>query len=790
MTTIVSGKRRFTRLSPRLVRLEFSPNGVFEDRPSLAVCQPRQALPFDSVDEEGDRLSLVCEGLTITSTQKDMDFFPANLRIDFPHAGRTQTWRFGDRDFRNLGGSVRSLDYYGRDCLLEGVHPAGGTSPNDFLHFDSELFEAGQVYMQDGHFDWQLEMLREGLYGLLRHAPEKVYNRYVNMAGDLTRYQPGLLSRSGYFVLSDSTGMVLDADGFPCERATPGTRDLYFFAYGDDYRAAWQDFRRLCGPAPLPPRHLFGILFSRWPAFSAGEAIELTARFAHEQMPLAALLLDLEWHIPDFSHWDWNPQTYPDPEGFLAWAHSQDLLVGLNIHPQSMASSDSHFAPFVQAAGLEKRVQSIWENPLVAQTIKSGADRMVMLDLAERDQARALQNLCLHPLLKQGVDFWWVDGPAAQANGADGQLLTTRTFYEASETPGRRALAQARYGGLGSHRYGVFFTGDTYSQWEVLRSQCEFNIRAGQMGMAYISHDIGGFSHTEAPVIDPDLYVRWLQFGVFSPVLRFHSAPGAGSRQPWDYGSRNLEISRKWLQVRHSLLPYLYGAAHQVYDTGLPLVRGVYVDYPDQAACYRFDEFFLGELLLVAPVLGPANDRTVYLPPGGWRELESGRAAAGGREIHVYAGLEQVPVYVRAGSILLRQGQSVPPGQAFVSELLLDVYPGGEPAQASECVLYEDDGRTLAYQSGEYALTRFQLKEDAGGLTIRCQPGEAGPFGLERRVSVRAALPEAPAAVTWDGQDLPAEGWGYDSDTERLLVDLGTIPSGKTWELRIIRSEI
>lgn len=787
MTTIVSGNRRFTCLSPRLVRLEFSPNGSFEDRPSLAACQPRQALPFDSVEADGDRTILRCRGLTITSTQQEMDFFPANLRIDFLHAGRTQTWRFGDRDYRNLGGAVRSLDYYGRDCLLDGVHPAAGTSPNDFLHFDSELFDAGQVYMQDGHFDWQLEMLREGLYGLLRHAPEKVYNRYVNMAGDLTHYQPGLLSRNGYFVLNDSTGAVLDADGFPRERSTPGARDLYFFAYGDDYRAAWQDFRRLCGPAPLPPRQLFGILFSRWPAFSDREAQEVTARFAQEQMPLAGLLLDLEWHVPDFSHWDWNPQTYPDPEGFLAWAHSQGLLVGLNIHPQSMASSDSHFAPFVQAAGLESRVQSIWENPLVAQTIKSGADRMVMLDLAERAQAQALQELCLRPLLRQGVDFWWVDGPAAQANGADGQLLTTRTFYEVSESADRRALTQARYGGVGSHRFGVFFTGDTNSQWEVLRSQCEFNIRAGQMGLAYISHDIGGFSHSEAPIIDPDLYIRWLQFGVFSPVLRFHSAPGAGSRQPWDYGSRNLEIARKWLQMRHSLLPYLYGAARQVYDAGLPLVRGVYIDHPDQTACYRFDEYLLGESLLVAPVLGPANDRTVYLPPGAWYEMESGRVVAGGREVFVYAGLEQAPVYVRAGSIVLRQGQGVPPGQAFVSDLLLDVYPAEGLAPCSEFALYEDDGQTLGYQSGEYALTRFQLEGESGRFVIRCQPGEALPFGPERQVSVRAAISEAPTAVDLDFRSLPAENWQYDPETERLLINLGTVPTGQAWELRITR---
>jgi len=779
MTAIISGKRRFTCLTPRLVRIEFSPTGVFENRRSLVAFTRPEPIPFESIEEQDGKLAMRVGGMTITSQQNERDFFPSNLRIDFKLGDRTQTWRFGDRDYRNLGGAVRSLDYYGRDSLLDGVHPASTTSPDEFFHVDAELFDTSQIYMQDGHFDWQMEIIRQGLHGSLRYAPHMVYNRYINMAGDLTRFQPGLLSRNGYFLLNDSTGAVLDENDSPIERDTPGTRDLYFFAYGTNYKAALADYRLLSGAIPLPAKNIFGILFSRWPAFSDAEARTIVERFKQEGIPLSALMLDLEWHIPDFSHWDWNPETYPQPEFFLEWAHSQNLLVALNVHPQYIFSTDSHFEPFVKASGAEKKVHSIWENPIVAMTVKSGADRMVPLDLADPAEAQTLKDLCCDPILRQGVDFWWLDGASAQLNGADGQLLSTKFFYETTEKGDRRGMLQARYGGLGSHRYGVLFTGDTQSQWEVLKSECEFNIRAGQVGMAYVSHDIGGFSHSEAPIIDPDLYIRWLQFGVFNPVVRFHSAPGSGSRQPWDYGTRNLEIARYWLKLRHSLMPYLYAAARHVYETGLPLVRGIYLDYPESEASYRFDEYLFGDSLLVAPILTPSNHRTVTLPEGTWYEFETGKLLTGGCDINVFAALEQVPVYVKAGAILPRQSGQVSPAQTFVSDLLLDVYPGAD----GQAVLYEDDSRRRDYQKDGFGLTRFSVREHDGEVVITSTSTEGKQFGETRTIQIRMIASAAPARVMCNAVEIPAEKISFDSTSQRMTIALGTLPINQGWEV-------
>ena len=781
--SIIRGKRRFTCLSPRLVRLEFSPTGAFNDRRSLVAYNPPDPIPFETVTEENGSLTLQTGGMTILSRQNERDFFPANLRIDWKMGDRTQTWQFGDRDYRNLGGAVRSLDYYNRDCLLQGVHPASTSSPDDFLHVDAELMETNRAYLQDGHFDWQMEILRQGLYGAFRYSPHMVYNRYINMIGDLTRFQPGLLSRNGYFLLNDSNGAVLDDEGFPMERDMPGARDLYFFAYGQDYKAALEDFRLLSGAIPLPAKAIFGILFSRWPTFSDPEARTIVPRFEQEGIPLSALALDLEWHIPDFSHWDWNPETYPDPEGFLRWAHSKDLLVMLNVHPQAIVSSDSHFEPFLKASGTQDRVQPVWSNPIFALNIKSGADRMVTVDLANKAEAQALTKLCCEPILRQGLDFWWLDGASAELNGGDGQLLSSKVFFETTQAGNRRGMQQARYGGLGSHRYGIFFTGDTQSQWEVMQSECEFNIRAGQVGMAYVSHDIGGFSHSDAPLIDPDLYIRWLQFGVFSPVLRFHSSPGSGSRQPWDYGPHNLDIARRWLKLRNSLIPYLYTQARQAYDTGLPLVRGLYLEYPEDEACYRFDEYLFGDSLLVAPILTPANHRMLYLPQGRWYDFATGKPLSGGRELAVFAALDQAPVYVKAGAILIRQGESrSPAGEAFVEDLLLSVYPGAD----GQAVLYEDDSRTREYQQPDgFGMTLFTCQENEDGCVLSAQPGLGKQFGTlsQRRIKVDIYLASAPASLRLNGSPLAAQAYAYDPANQRLQIDLGAVPVSEGWEI-------
>lgn len=710
--SLIYGKKRITCLSPRLVRLEYAPDGNFENRRSMVAYREKNPLPLEAVVRTPAGIEASTGGMTLLLGDPESAFYPSNTEIRWTRDDLLHYWRPGDRDHRNLGGTVHSLDQLsGRSALGGRVHVADMESPD---------LKANA--WQDGDFAWGMspyyrtgsgpEMERRVRRGdrhiRAQHEPELFVGRSLNILLDQYLYSPGILSQSGYFLLNDSDGAVLDAADNPVPRSRPGYQDWYFFAYGWDYRAALSDFRLLSGSTPMPPAQLLGIMSCRWPAYSEAEAMELVARYQKEGMALSSLVIDMEWHRAGWHNWEWNEEYYPDPARFAAWARRHNLLVGLNVHPQQIRSDDSHFARFVQAVGDRVEPHAV-----------EGADGCfdaVSVNMADAAQAQALMDVCAEEGRKFGIDFWWIDGShAVQNSSTNDQLITNKWFYEHSDSANHRGMLLSRYGGLGSHRYGAYFTGDTHSEWGVLAKLCEFTIRAGHVGVAYVSHDTGGFTHPDAPIIDPILYIRWLQFAAFSPVFRFHSAPGGGSRAPWDYGPTNLSIARRRLRHRNRLLPYLYTAARQCYERGLPLVRGVFLSEPRNAAAYRFDQFLLGDDLLVAPILAPDEDRTVYLPQGSWLRFDSGETYPGGREITVSCSLAEYPVFVRVGSVIpLYPGRSFPDsGAATTVPLTLFVVPGTASGE-----LYEDDGRTSDYVGDSYAKTLFRLEELDGGWSL------------------------------------------------------------------------
>lgn len=242
------------------------------------------------------------------------------------------------------------------------------------------------------------------------------------------------------------------------------------------------------------------------------------------------------------------------------------------------------------------------------------------------------------------------------------------------------------------------FTGDTACDFGVLRLQCEYNIRAAGAGISWISHDIGGEDTVRknaagVPVIDPELYLRWLQFGVFNPVLRFHSAPGSGSRRPEDYDEACGGACRFWLRVRHQLLPYLATLAQETHRTGVPVTRGLFFHHPEDPGAWRFDAYYFGRSLLVAPVLDPVREKEVYLPDaavGGaarWWDFLAGAPVAPGTFTRAVEWNE-VPVYAPAGAVI----PLLEPGADWkghhLSELVLRIFPGASGGGD----LAEDDG--------------------------------------------------------------------------------------------------
>lgn len=769
-----SKHHRVTCLSPSLVRLEYSPDGTFEDRKSIVAAGATDPVPFTNRSQDGPWIVLHSGAMEIRLVDSGRPFDRNNLEIRWSDGKLLQFWRPGDRDYQNLGGTLRSLDRYGSESAqLDGVHPATMESPDasatnwpawlqcevDPLY--KELHPAPPEDLGKGHW---LRMAQEG------RNPGQVPHRTFSWYKDARKFPPGILSTAGFYFLNDSDSAVFDEDQFPVERNRPGAQDWYFFAYGSDYPLALRDFRLMSGPGSLPPRRSLGIMFSRWPAFTETEVREMVAKFREQGYPLSTLVMDMEWHTEGWGTWDFNPDLIPDPQKFFRLCHDFGLDVFFNDHPLDVHEGDSHFDAYLKEAGTAVEIRERVYND---RTL-----RMAKVDITDKHQNRAFCHTCHEPILEAGLDYWWNDGSRGQFAATSGQLVANHTFFEESARNGRRGMLLARHGGLGSHRYGAYFTGDAMSDWHVLRLQCEFNIRAAGAGISHVSHDIGGFflgkkQVFERPdgteVIDTTRYVRWLQFGVFNPVLRFHSAPGSGSRLPYHYDEDAGGTCRRWLRVRHSLLPYFYTAAREFTDTGMPLTRGMYFYQPECAGAYRFDQFYCGPDLLVAPVLDDVESREIYLPPGTWFEFESPRSVEGACTFERKVCLDDIPVYVAAGSILTRLDPDGPLDAPHAERLWLDVYPGADRSS----FLYEDDGRTLAHQRGEFCRTRFDLR----GNTLHGRVVEGSPLGERRSYTVLWRSTASPQRIVWNAEQELA----FQPVPAGFLVELPVLPADAEW---------
>jgi hypothetical protein len=386
----------------------------------------------------------------------------------------------------------------------------------------------------------------------------------------------------------------------------------------------------------------------------------------------------------------------------------------------------------------------------------------IRFDLSDKKQAQVFMGLLHGPLMQQGTDFWWVDGGSGAADmpGLDPQLWTNRVFYDYSQKKtGKRGFILARYGGWGSERYPAYFTGDTYSEWPVLAYEVAYSVRGGNVLVPYISHDIGGF-HGDR--IDFELYARWIEFGAFSPLLRMHSAhenPREGNlRMPWTYGERGIELARKYFTLHTQLVPYIYTYTWIAHEESLPILRPLYLQHPDSAEAYRHpQEYWFGDELLVAPVVAPGGDRTVWLPPGNWIGFFDGKRYEGGASFNAHYGVDQTPVFARDGAIVPEQPAYLASSKAKPLErLVVNVYGSGN----GKFDLYEDDGISLDYERHRYALTPMRYAPGTDGMhriVIGPTPGAFDGQVQRRSYEVRIHGIAKPGGISVDGE--PVKGW-------------------------------
>lgn len=580
-----------------------------------------------------------------------------------------------------------------------------------------------------------------------------------DMAGRLTPVvDPGPLSRNGYFLLDDSTTAVEDkAAEWVKPRSEKGTQDWYFFTYGHDYAGMLHSLSTLIGPIPMIPKYILGTWFGSRAGYSSDEFKLIGERFREEGVPLDVFVIDsMSWTNVIWSGYDFDLEQMPDPKGFLDWTVKHGIRVTFNEHYAPLTKeSDHNFDTIRNAMGLPADTKEINH------------------DLASKKYSQLFIDLLHKPALDLGMAFWWQDGCApANMEGLDPMMWTRKIEYDGMErVTGKRGFVFCRLGTWGSHRYGSFFTGDIPSQWETLHMLVDATQRSGNQLTAYMNSLCGGLYPVD---LEPEMYERWVQFSSFSPVFWWHGMWGL--RLPWEYGQDGIDTCKKFLGLRHMLLPYTYTVTRVAHETGLPLVRGMYLEYPDQDPVYSYrDQYMFGPELLVSPIVEPTGGKPalkdVYFPAGHfWYDYFTGQIYKGGQSIAYECPLDRMPIFVRAGAILPMAPKMDYIGQKPNDPLTLDVYASDK---ASSFRMYEDDGESLDYKQGKFAWTNLefapQTTSNSYTLTIGRSEGSFKGQLKSRRFEVRIHGLLKPGAVSINGRKLRAkelgeegEGWCWD----------------------------
>ena len=494
-----------------------------------------------------------------------------------------------------------------------------------------------------------------------------------------------------------------------------GTADLYLMPAAN-LRAVATAFDQLTGFPPVPPRWAFGYMQSRYGWKDRAYVEDAFHQFLTRNLPLDVLIFDFEWYTKhpdysvrpegeaDFSDFGWNPLLFPNPTAQIADfnAHGVHFVgirkprLGNTALLNMMREKGWGLAGLQQGRGLDAR------------------------GLNYRDPAvRAWYAPQLGPLLACGIDGWWND---------EGEGTYCTYYYwnlaeqDAQERfrPGMRLWTLNRAFEPGLQRLGAAaWTGDIGTSWAQLALTPTHLLNWSLAGMPYGACDLGGFLGTPTP----QMFTRWMQVGAFLPVMRAHSDVKVQPHFPWLYGLEAEKDIRLALDLRYRLIPYYYSLAYEAHDTGVPLMRPLVMEFPqDPNVANMSDQWFMGDGLMVAPIITESNQRSVYLPAGDWYDFTSHQRLEGNRTITVTAGLDEIPLYVRAGSILplgpVIQHTSELPG----GPLEVQVYPGRD----ATFTLMEDDGKTTAYLNGQFRRTTFTWDDAARRLSWKVEGPYAG----------------------------------------------------------------
>lgn len=566
----------------------------------------------------------------------------------------------------------------------------------------------------------------------------------------------------------------------------------YYFIYGPTFPDILGQYTALTGRSPLLAKFALGLHAGTYSGGTWGYeeltsdryVIELARKFRELGIPVDLLWLDSTWRIfgknggKGATSFEWR-STFKDPKGMFDSLYAMNYqMVGLHLRPRFDNGEQLNLLDQAREKGLvypeagnkgefvdffdRKSVDWWWDNG-VMKVAEMGAKFL------KTDEGSAFGGLA-NESDKTGP----TDKQAQKLHNVFPIAYAKAPYEKFQEYNGMRGLNHTREGYAGIQRYPFIFAGDWPSEWQYFEPVIKAGLNIGLSGVGFWGHCMGGFEH----VADPELYIRWVQFGMFSPIAMVFGMEHPQYKEPWQYGEEALANFVKYDRLRYRLIPYLYSLSYEQYGTGIPMMRALAMHYQDDANVYGIaDQYLLGERLMVCPVTTKgAKTRTVYLPAGKWYDYWTGQKYEGRQYIHVTTALDKLPIFAKEGAILPMQQDMDYVGARVLDYLSLDIFPGREGGFD----LYEDDGRTLDYQQGKYALTSISMQGGQNSFTLNIkQTGNSFQAPEYRyKAKIRYAENGHPKKVFENGKELrqvPAGtdgqgSWSFDAKENVLYV--------------------
>ena len=599
------------------------------------------------------------------------------------------------------------------------------------------------------------------------NAPRYGYDAF---AEDLNFSMPVLLSSNGYLLYLDNAqpGILDIGASLPdqLDLLTEGGPLSYYLIWGDDYGQIMERFTELVGRQPLPPRWALGYLLSRFGYESQEQALQIAKDMRDAGFDVDAMIFDLYWYgdVSDICDMRWDSTRFPDPAAMLAELREMDIMPVL-INETFMTESNETFldgekvgAYCTTANGDTYIIEDFWAGPAA------------LLDIFEQDVKDWFWDF-MQPQMEIGVEGWWSDlgepekhpddlyhgiGKARELHNVYG-MEWARLFSEkyAEHYPEKRLFNLSRSGYVGFQRYSTFpWSGDVHRSWRALRSQIPIMLGMSMSGHGYMHSDAGGFAMGTK---DPELYLRWLQLGVFNPIFRPHSDAKTAEPEPIFYDEETQKLVKDAVHRRELFAAYNYSLSFANTMRGEPITRPLFYTSENPAETYAInDQFFWGPNVMVAPILYAGDtSRVIHFPEGTWTQFPGFKAIAGGKSYEIGYNKEVIPFFLKTGTIHpIYTATYENTGKSDITMLWL---PDPEDTQNS-FELYEDDGLLRgAFEAGKYRLTRFEGSYDKGTLTFRSKASGNGYEGMPASREFQLNIPGiqgAPAQVRLNGKKI------------------------------------